>query len=78
MAIDEIYKDLITKLMELPDLTGLNRCAGFFMVYQGLSILKQQVDEMTENHKNEVLALQAEIQDLKDQLEEKEQGNGAE
>lgn len=78
MTLDQIIQDLMKKIIELPDLTGMNRCAGFYMVYQGILLMKQKIAEEAEQHKNEVLVLQAEIHDLKDQLRGRSEENGPE
>lgn len=71
MTIDQLIKDITEKLMELPDLTGMARCAGFYLVYRGFQTLKQQIEAENQNHTEEILALKAEIQDLKILLEGK-------
>ena len=78
MPVDQIIQDLIAKLIELPDLTGMNRCAGFFMLYQGFQLLKQQIEANQQKHKEEILILKAQIQDLEDQLKEGANRNGPE
>lgn len=78
MNIDQIIKELMEKLIELPDLTGMARCAGFYMLYQGIQMLKQQIDAERQKNKEEILTLQAEIHDLKGQLYGRSEENGPE
>ena len=68
MTSDDIIKQLIDKIMILPDQTGLAKCAGFYMLYQGADALKQVIQEEREKNETEKRALQERINELEGEL----------
>lgn len=70
MTTDDIIKQIIDKLVTLPDQTGLAKCAGFYMLYQGMDTLKQVLKEEREKNETEKRALQERINELEFQVKE--------
>ena len=70
MTTDEVIKQIIEKLMLLPDQTGLAKCAGFYMLYQGMETLKQALKEEREKNETEKRALQERINELESKVKE--------
>lgn len=70
MTTDDIIKQIIEKLVTLPDQTGLAKCAGFYMLYQGMETLKQALKEERENNETEKRALQERINELESKVKE--------
>lgn len=64
MTVDEIIKAISEKLIILPDQTGLARCAGFYMLYQGIESLKQALEEERKNSESEKKALMDRLNEL--------------
>jgi hypothetical protein len=56
--------------MLLPDQTGLAKCAGFYMIYQGIETLKQVLKEEREKNETEKRALQERINELESKVKE--------
>lgn len=63
--INEVITDMMKELIKLPDETGLGRCIAFYRMYEMIKSLKEMVTNLDEQHKQEVLVLKAEIDDLK-------------
>lgn len=72
MTIDDILKSIMEKLITLPDQVGLARCAGFYLLYQGLETLKTRLENERNEHQTEVKALQERIRELEQQVNTKE------
>lgn len=70
MTSEEIIKQITEKLILLPDQTGLAKCAGFYMIYQGIETLKQVLKEERENNETEKRALQERINELESKVKE--------
>ena len=70
MTTDEVIKQIIDKIMLLPDQTGLAKCAGFYMLYQGMETLKQVLKEEREKNETEKRALQERINELESKVKE--------
>ena len=70
MATDDIIKQIIDKIMILPDQTGLAKCAGFYMIYQGMETLKEVLKEEREKNETEKRALQERINELESKVKE--------
>lgn len=63
--INEVITDMMKELIKLPDETGLSKCVAFYRMYEMIRSLKEMVTNLDEQHKQEVLVLKAEIDDLK-------------
>lgn len=70
MTANDIIKQLIDKIMILPDQTGLAKCAGFYMIYQGMETLKEVLKEEREKNETEKRALQERINELESKVKE--------
>lgn len=70
MTTDDIIKQIIDKIMILPDQTGLAKCAGFYMIYQGMETLKQVIQEEREKNETEKNALRERIKELESKVKE--------
>lgn len=70
MTTDDIIKKIIDKIMILPDQTGLAKCAGFYMIYQGMETLKEVLKEEREKNETEKRALQERINELESKVKE--------
>ena len=67
-SMDQLFQEMITELMTLPDATGMRRCAGFFMIFRSLDTLRQQIDAEKAKWDTERLALLKTISDLRAEL----------
>lgn len=70
MTSEDIIKQIVEKLMLLPDQTGLAKCAGFYMLYQGIETLKEVLKEERENNETEKNALRERIKELESKVKE--------
>lgn len=70
MTSEEIIKQIVEKLIALPDQTGLAKCAGFYMLYQGIETLKEVLKEEREKNETEKRALQERIKELESKVKE--------
>ena len=70
MTANDIIKQLIDKIMILPDQTGLAKCAGCYMIYQGMETLKEVLKEEREKNETEKRALQERINELESKVKE--------
>ena len=64
MTTDDIFKSITDKLLTLPDQSGLAKCAGFYLVYQGVEALKTAFAEERNAHETEKRALMDRIKEL--------------
>lgn len=70
MTSEDIIKQITEKLILLPDQTGLAKCAGFYMIYQGIETLKEVLKEERDQSETEKRALQERINELESKVKE--------
>ncbi len=70
MTIEDIIKQITEKLITLPDQTGLAKCAGFYMLYQGIKTLEEALKEEREKNETEKNALRERIKELESKVKE--------
>lgn len=70
MTTEDIIKQIIEKLITLPDQTGLAKCAGFYMLYQGIKTLEEAIKEEREKNETEKNALRERIKELESKVKE--------
>ena len=70
MTSEDIIKQITEKLITLPDQTGLAKCAGFYMLYQGIETLKLVLKEEHDQSETEKNALRERIKELESKVKE--------
>ena len=70
MTSEYIIKQITEKLITLPDQTGLAKCAGFYMLYQGIETLKLVLKEEHDQSETEKNALRERIKELESKVKE--------
>lgn len=79
ITVEQLFSEIETKLLTLPDATGLSKCAGFYLMFQAIELLKHKYIENTNQYNDEKNALLKKITELETRLmDRKEDQNDGE
>lgn len=62
MNASQLIQEALTQLLQIPDSTGLTRCANFCQLYATLDLLKNKVQEEKTEYERRIAELEGKLQ----------------